>query len=120
MSQAQAGAVRAVLIRGTGRSFCAGGDNQCFAGGADARAALLKSTLPPLHAAVHTLSMLPSAGDGLGLAFCADITIAAGSMVMRGGYTGIELTPDVGSLWFLVRAEGTAVSVQPTHLAQGQ
>lgn len=114
----QAGAVRAVLIRGTGRSFCAGGDIQGFAGSADVRATLLESTLPPLIAAVHTLAMLPVpvvaalngavGGGGLGLAFCADITIAAESMVLRGGYTGIGLTPDVGSSWFLARAVGTA------------
>lgn len=114
----RSGSVRAVLIRGTGRSFCAGGDIQGFAGSADARAALLHEMIPPLSAAVHALATLPVpvvaalngavGGGGLGLAFCADITIAAESMALRGGYTAIGLTPDVGASWFVTRAIGAA------------
>jgi 2-(1,2-epoxy-1,2-dihydrophenyl)acetyl-CoA isomerase len=110
--------VRAVLLRGTGRSFCAGGDITCFTGSADERAAVLGSMIPPLNGALHTLATLSVpvvsalngavGGGGIGLAFCADIVIAAESMVLRGGYTGIGLTPDVGSSWFLARAIGAA------------
>ncbi|EHR71263.1 enoyl-CoA hydratase/carnithine racemase [Burkholderiales bacterium JOSHI_001] len=110
--------VRAVLLRGTGRSFCAGGDIACFTGTADERANVLGSMIPPLNSALHTLATLTVpvvsalngavGGGGIGLAFCADIVIAAESMVLRGGYTGIGLTPDVGSSWFLARAIGGA------------
>lgn len=111
-----AGTVRAVLLRGTGRSFCAGGAIGGFAGSADERAAVLGDMIPPLNEALHTLATLPVpvlsalngavGGGGIGLAFCADIAIAAESMVLRGGYTGIGLTPDVGSSWFVARAVG--------------
>ena len=110
--------VRAVLLRSTGRSFCAGGDIACFSGNADERAAVLGSMIPPLNGSLHTLATLSVpvvsalngavGGGGIGLAFCADIVIAAESMVLRGGYTGIGLTPDVGSSWFLARAIGAA------------
>lgn len=111
-----AGTVRAVLLRGTGRSFCAGGAIGGFGGSADERAAVLADMIPPLNEALHTLATLPVpvlsalngavGGGGIGLAFCADIVIAAESMVLRGGYTGIGLTPDVGSSWFVTRAVG--------------
>jgi 2-(1,2-epoxy-1,2-dihydrophenyl)acetyl-CoA isomerase len=112
----KAGQVRAVLLQGTGRSFCAGGDISGFTGNADERAAVLGSMIPPLNDALHTLATLPVpvvvalngavGGGGMGLAFCGDITLAAQGMVLRGGYTGIGLTPDVGSSWFLTRAVG--------------
>lgn len=117
-ARVQAGQVRAVLLRGKGRSFCAGGDITGFQGSAEARADLLERMIPPLNAAVQTLAALPVpvvaalngavGGGGIGLAFCADITIAANSMVLRGGYTGIGLTPDVGASFFLTRAVGVA------------
>jgi 2-(1,2-epoxy-1,2-dihydrophenyl)acetyl-CoA isomerase len=107
---------RAVLLRGTGRSFCAGGDIQGFAVDPEARAALLNRMIPPLNEAVTLLGGLPVpvvsalngavGGGGIGLAFCADIVIAAESMVLRGGYAAIGLTPDIGSSWCLVRAIG--------------
>jgi 2-(1,2-epoxy-1,2-dihydrophenyl)acetyl-CoA isomerase len=110
------GAARAVLLRGRGRSFCAGGDIEGFAVDPEARAALLDRMIPPLNQAIATLAGLPVpvvcaingavGGGGLGVAFCADIVIAAESMVLRGGYGAIGLTPDVGSSWFLVRAIG--------------
>ncbi len=111
-----AGEVRCVLLRGTGRSFCAGGDIQDFAHAADGLAGLLDRFIPPLHDAIHTLATLPVpvisalngpiGGGGIGLALCADIVLAAETMVLRGGYCAIGLSPDVGSSWFLARLLG--------------
>jgi 2-(1,2-epoxy-1,2-dihydrophenyl)acetyl-CoA isomerase len=50
----------------------------------------------------------PVAGGGIGLALCADAVLAAEAMRLRGGYTGIGLTPDLGSSWFLARRAGPA------------
>ena len=112
----EAGTVRCVLLRGTGRSFCAGGDIQGFAAATDGLDRMLDRFIPPIHAALLTLGTLPVpvvsavngsiGGGGIGLALCADIVLAAESMVLRGGYCAIGLSPDVGSSWFLVRAIG--------------
>lgn len=112
------GSVRAVLLRAEGRSFCAGGDITGFTGTPGQRAEVLRQMIPPLNAALHTLAGLPVpvvsavngavGGGGIGLALCADIVVAAQSMVLRGGYTGIGLSPDVGSSWFVTRLVGPA------------
>lgn len=116
----RAGHARAVLVRANGRSFCAGGDIEAFEGGVEARTRVLDTMIPPLNDAIRTLSRLPVpvisalngavGGGGIGLAFCADIALAAESMVLRGGYTAIGLSPDIGSSWFVTRIVGTAIA----------
>jgi 2-(1,2-epoxy-1,2-dihydrophenyl)acetyl-CoA isomerase len=111
------GAVRCVLLRGTGRSFCAGGDIKGFAQAADDLGSTLDRMIPPVNEAILTLVRLPVpvvsalngsiGGAGIGLGLCADIVLAAESMVLRSGYCAIGLSPDIGSSWFLVRAAGS-------------
>lgn len=111
----QRGTVRAVLLTAQGPHFCAGGDIRGFAAATD-MAALLDQGIPPLHAAIHTLSHLPApvvsavqgslGGGGIGVALCADIVLAARSMKLRGGYSAIGLSPDVGVSWALTRLVG--------------
>jgi 2-(1,2-epoxy-1,2-dihydrophenyl)acetyl-CoA isomerase len=108
--------LRAVLLQGTGKHFCAGGDIADFAAAGKDLPPFLDRHIPPLHAAMHTLASLPVpvvsavngpiGGGGIGLALCADIVLAAESMKLRGGYSAIGLTPDVGSSWFLTRLVG--------------
>jgi 2-(1,2-epoxy-1,2-dihydrophenyl)acetyl-CoA isomerase len=110
--------VRAVLLQARGRQFCGGGDITDFADSLDTLGDLLDQHIPPLHRAIHQLATLPVpvisalngpiGGGGIGLALCADIVIAAESMKLRGGYSAIGLTPDVGSSWFLARRIGAA------------
>jgi len=110
------GSVRCVLLRGTGRSFCAGGDIHDFIDVGSELDCFLDRFIPPIHEAMLTLATLPVpvvsavngaiGGGGIGLALCADIVLAAESMVLRGGYCAIGLSPDVGSSWFLARAAG--------------
>lgn len=116
VAEAQArGQVRAVLIAALGPHFCAGGDIRGFAA-TDDMASLLDRTIPPLHTAIHTLSTLPVpvisavqgslGGGGIGIALCADIVLASVSMKLRGGYSAIGLSPDVGVSWALTRLVG--------------
>ena len=116
LAHAQArGEVRAVLLSALGPHFCAGGDIRGFAA-TDDMASLLDRTIPPLHAAIHTLSTLPVpvvsavqgslGGGGIGIALCADIVLASASMKLRGGYSAIGLSPDVGVSWALTRLVG--------------
>lgn len=111
-------AVRAVLLAAAGKAFCVGGDIGAMkaAGphlpewieamaGALGEVVLAFARLPvPVVSAVQG----PVAGGGIGLALCADAVLAAEGMRLRGGYTGIGLTPDLGSSWFLARRAGPA------------
>ena len=110
--------VRAVLITAEGRQFCAGGDIKAFDDGSRALPDILQEVLDPMHEAMKMLALLPVpvvcavngpvGGGGIGLALCGDVVLAAESMKLRGGYSAIGLTPDVGSSWFVTRRAGPA------------
>ncbi len=110
--------VRAVLLQARGRQFCGGGDIKEFVGCIDDLARKIDANIPPVHRMLHRLATLPVpvvsalngpiGGAGIGLALSADIVLAAESMKLRGGYSAIGLTPDVGSSWLLARRAGEA------------
>jgi 2-(1,2-epoxy-1,2-dihydrophenyl)acetyl-CoA isomerase len=105
--------IRAVVLTGAGRGFCAGQDLrefQEFPGGV--REALEQTYHPnvralrglekPVLAAVNG----PCAGAGLSLAFACDVRIASSEATFVPGFVGIGLVPDAGSTWFLHRQLG--------------
>ena len=108
--------VRVVLMTGAGRMFCAGGDIAGMRAGVDNLAASLGASIPVLHAAVLKLAQLPVpvvtalngpvGGGGIALALCADLVLAARSFKLRGGYSAIGLSPDLGASWFLSQRAG--------------
>ncbi len=107
--------VRAVLLTGAGRGFCAGADladpDRESVGG-DSGSALdkyfnpvirLMRALPkPIVAAVNG----PAAGVGMSFAMAADIAVAARSATFLQAFARIGLLPDGGSTWFLPRLVG--------------
>lgn len=112
------GAVRAVLLTGAGRGFCAGADladpDRDNGPMADSGAALEKffnpviramRTLPkPIVAAVNGVA----AGVGMSFALAADIAVAGKSASFLQAFARIGLLPDGGSTWFLPRLVGDA------------
>ncbi len=108
--------VRAVLIKGMGKHFCVGGDVKWFAElgnklseGLDAILAVLNPFLlqllnlqVPVVTAVHGMA----AGAGVGLALSGDIILASESFKLLSSYSGIGLSPDLGSTYSLVRRVG--------------
>lgn len=110
--------VRAVLLTGTGRMFCGGGDIAAMSASGGRLDQLVGELIGALNPAVLKLATLPIpvvcalngpfAGGGIGLALCGDVIVAAESAKLRGGYSGIGLTPDVGASWFLARRAGPA------------
>src|SRR5690606_9696292 len=54
----------------------------------------------------------PVGGSGIALALCGDFVIAAASMKLRGGYSALALTPDIGTSWFLTNRTGAARAKQ--------
>lgn len=107
-------AVRAVLLTGTGRGFCAGADlaDPDRGNTSDSGEALdkffnpvirLMRTIPkPIVAAVNG----PAAGVGMSFALASDIAIAGKSASFLQAFARIGLLPDGGSTWFLPRLVG--------------
>jgi 2-(1,2-epoxy-1,2-dihydrophenyl)acetyl-CoA isomerase len=110
--------VRVVLLSAAGKAFCVGGDIAGMKGAGSDFPAWIRDMAGGLGESVRTLAALPVpvvsavqgavAGGGIGLALCADVVLAAESMRLRGGYTAIGLTPDLGASWFLTRRAGAA------------
>jgi 2-(1,2-epoxy-1,2-dihydrophenyl)acetyl-CoA isomerase len=109
-------AVRAVILTGAGKAFCAGGDLRGMqAQGAGTRAYLQELTVQ-LHAAISVFTRMDApvvaaingitAGAGVGLATMADLSIAAQSAKFTLAYTGVGLTPDGSTTFFLPRLIG--------------
>jgi 2-(1,2-epoxy-1,2-dihydrophenyl)acetyl-CoA isomerase len=108
-------AIRAVVITGAGKAFCAGQDLkelQELTG--SVRDELEESYHPnvrriralqkPVIAAVNG----PAAGAGLSLACVCDVRIASTAAAFVPGFGGIGLVPDAGGTWFLERHLGYA------------
>lgn len=112
--------VRCVLLTGTGRFFCVGGDIGGFRTAGDGVPALLKQITTHLHSAISRLARMdkplviavngPAAGAGLGLAALGDIVLAAKSAHFTMAYTAIGLTPDGGTTALLPRLVGLRVA----------
>jgi len=119
---------RVVLLTGTGRIFCAGGDIDAMAGAGERIDELIGRILDPLHPAIERLSRAPIpvvsalngavGGAGVGLALCADTVIATASMKLRTGYAAIGLSPDAGASYFLARRVGTERAKQLFFLSE--
>ena len=114
--------VRAVVLTGEGKMFCAGGDIGAFAGAGDGVPALLKQITAQLHVAVSRFARMnapliaavngPAAGAGLALACAADLALASDAAKFTMAYTKIGLAPDGSSTWFLPRLVGTRRSLE--------
>ena len=113
-------AVGALLITGSGRAFCAGGDlrgmgtageraDQDF----DERVAVLQDRQRRLTGALMalrkpTIAVLPgpAVGAGLSIALACDLRIASESAFVTTGYANIGLSGDYGVAWLLTRLVG--------------
>jgi len=110
--------VRAVVLSGKGPTFCAGGDLKAFAGdggfSADDGKAVhdgllgLHRSPAPVIAAIQGAAI----GYGLGLACACDIRVAAEGTRFQAGFTGIGLSPDSTTSYFLPRLFGLSVATR--------
>ncbi|HVT64993.1 MAG TPA: enoyl-CoA hydratase-related protein [Mycobacteriales bacterium] len=108
--------VRVVLLGGSGKTFCGGGDLKSFAEIGDGLPGHLREVTTHLHAAMTILSRIDApivaavrgsaAGAGLGLVCAADVVIAAESTKFAFAYSAIGFTPDGGTSWNLPRLVG--------------
>jgi 2-(1,2-epoxy-1,2-dihydrophenyl)acetyl-CoA isomerase len=118
--------VRAVLLTGAGKAFCAGGDLRSFAAAhrGEGSPAELNGVLESLHDVIQRLVRMeapviaavsgPAAGAGLSLACACDLLIAAESARFTVAYTRAGLTPDGSSTYFLPRRVGLGRALELT------
>ena len=112
----EAADIRAVVMTGNGRMFCAGGDLKSFAAQGDKLPAHLKEVTTYLHGAVSRFTRMDApligavngtaAGAGMSIACSCDIVFAAESAKFTMAYTRAGLTPDGSSTYFLPRIVG--------------
>jgi len=111
--------IRAVLLTGAGRGFCAGQDLGERVVGEEERAPDLGETLETLYnPLIRRLRRLEkpvicavngvAAGAGANLALACDIVLAARSASFVQAFCRIGLVPDSGGTWFLPRLVGDA------------
>lgn len=108
--------VRAVLLTGAGRGFCAGADlaaRQSGGNGLSDSGALLRERYHPI---ILALRQMPkpvvtavngvAAGAGMSLALAGDVVLAGRSASFLQAFSKIGLIPDAGSTYFLPRYAG--------------
>jgi 2-(1,2-epoxy-1,2-dihydrophenyl)acetyl-CoA isomerase len=108
--------VRALVLTGTGKMFCAGGDLKTFAAQGQRVSAYMKEVTTLFHAAISRFNRMAApvvgaingvaAGGGLSLALATDIALAAESAKFTMAYTKVGLTPDGSASYFLARVVG--------------
>lgn len=123
-------AVRAVILTGSGRGFCAGQDladpamsgnpgeePSPGAGGRDI-GAVVERLYKPLAERVRTMPVPViaavngvAAGAGANLALCCDFVVAARSASFIQAFSKIGLIPDCGGTWLLPRLVGRARAI---------
>ena len=115
LEEAAAPEVRAVVVTGAGRGFCAGQDLREFQEAPGSIRDRLEQTYHPNIRAIRALEKPvlaavngPCAGAGLSLASACDIRIASDAATFVPGFVGIGLIPDSGGSFFIHRLLGFA------------
>lgn len=116
---------RAVVLTGSGRAFCSGGDlrEMKTIGEREGRIeAFLDEPLVALHKVVRSIRETPipfvaavngvCAGAGTNFALACDIVIAADDASFNEAFVRIGLSPDCGGTFFLPRAIGEKLAAE--------
>jgi enoyl-CoA hydratase/carnithine racemase len=118
--------LRALIVTGSGKAFCAGGDVTWFRKGVEDEELDLPSEVrrgaEALHAAIVDLRRIPypviaaingpAAGAGFSLALACDIRIASESAFLAPAYGRIGASPDGGMTYFLPRVVGPSRALE--------
>jgi 2-(1,2-epoxy-1,2-dihydrophenyl)acetyl-CoA isomerase len=108
-------ATKVVVLTGSGRFFCAGGDLKSFAS-APSRGRFIKGVADDLHRAISTFAHMDAvlitavngvaAGAGFSIAVTGDLVLAAESASFTMAYTRAGLSPDGSASYYLPRLIG--------------
>lgn len=118
--------VRAVIVTGAGRAFCAGQDLKERSGpGRDPLSAELRLRYNPIILAMRRLEKPivaavngVAAGAGCSLALACDLIVASESASFVQAFGRVGLVPDTGSTWFLPRLVGCARAAEMMLLGE--
>ncbi|QDQ92993.1 enoyl-CoA hydratase [Rhodococcus sp. WB9] len=124
-SAGQDPAVRVIVLSGTGRAFCAGGDldvedplsveNTADTSDAASRCIAAITRAPrPVVAAVRG----PAVGVGVSLALAADLTVIRSDAYFSMPFTSIGLMPDGGATALVAASVGRAMSMRMSLLGE--
>jgi 2-(1,2-epoxy-1,2-dihydrophenyl)acetyl-CoA isomerase len=115
LKEARDPSVRAVVLTGAGRGFCAGHDlrelgraKHDFARRIAEEHNRVVLALRALEKPVLAAVAGPAAAGGLSLALACDVRIAADDATYVPGFVRIGLAPDAGASWLVQRALGAA------------
>lgn len=110
------GGMKAIVLRGSGNHFMAGGDISTFRGEKNKTLPVISEIIDHFHAFIFCLQKLPQAvisavrgavaGGGFSLAISADIIIADETAKFTPAYRRLGTTPDGGGSFFLPRIVG--------------
>ena len=118
--------IRAVVLTGAGRGFCAGGDvkmmfQQNEAKGAGAEGAGLENMAYDIRKMMETCELLhempkptiamlrgPTAGGGMGIALACDLRFAADDLIMTTAFALVGVSGDSSCSYFLTQLVGPA------------
>ena len=108
-------ATKVVVLTGSGRFFCVGGDLKSFAA-APSRGRHIKGVADDLHRAISSFARMnavlitavngTAAGAGFSIAVAGDLVLAAESASFTMAYTRAGLSPDGSSSYYLPRLIG--------------
>jgi 2-(1,2-epoxy-1,2-dihydrophenyl)acetyl-CoA isomerase len=108
--------VRAVVLTGLGKMFCAGGDLKTFGAQGNKVSWYMKKVVQAFHSAIARFNRMEApmvgaingmaAGGGLSLALIPDIAIAGESAKFTVAYTKVGLTMDSAASYYLARLVG--------------
>lgn len=114
--------IRAVLIKGNGDLFMAGGDIRFFYEALDKMPANVLPIVRQVNASILNLAQLPkpvlacvhgsAAGIGMSFMLAADMVIAANNTKFTTAYTKIGLTPDGGLSYTLPKIVGAKKAME--------
>ena len=109
--------VRAIVITGTGKAFCAGGDIRAMKDPEGRKAPTVRARMQSVHSWARALLDCDkpviaavngaAVGGGLALALLADIVIASRDAYFMSGYSRLGALPDLGVLQTLPWAIGS-------------
>jgi 2-(1,2-epoxy-1,2-dihydrophenyl)acetyl-CoA isomerase len=109
-------AIRAVVLTGAGKLFCAGGDLSAFADAGTGAKSLIKAMAGDLHMGLSRLARMDApviaavngtaGGAGMSLVMATDLAISAESAKFTMAYTNAGLSPDGSSTFYMPRKIG--------------
>ena len=114
--------IQGVLITGTGKAFCSGGDLKWISRQAEAAGSVLHRLAPQFHLSILEIRRMEkpviaalngiAAGGGFSLALACDFRVIGQSAILRQAYTSTGLSIDGGGSFALPRLVGLARALQ--------